>query len=56
MKLIRIGHSQGTTTHKRETIYIKTTKHTKKNQARYKIGTTLIGRVDDTQEYGVGAF
>jgi hypothetical protein len=28
----------------------RTTKHTKKSQARYKRLTTLIGRVDDTQE------
>jgi hypothetical protein len=42
--------SGGTTTRKRETIYIGTTKPTKKNQARYKRRTTLIGRVDDTQE------
>jgi hypothetical protein len=28
--------NKGTTTRKRETIYIRTIKHTKKNQARYK--------------------
>jgi hypothetical protein len=33
-----------TTTRKRETIYIRTTKHTKKKQARYKRRTTLIGQ------------
>jgi hypothetical protein len=43
-------HSQGTTTRKKETIYIRTTKHAKKNQARYKRRPTLIGRVDGNQE------